>query len=310
MKNYSLDEWAEQRGYRALQVRADLLLSVRKKMETLKASGALDDDFKKEYLSDFKYLEGTTVKEPKSIVLIAVPRPAHVLAFDIKGKKIDTILPPTYVKYRRLFEEVAADFKKSVAGEGHDIEILSTPLKQASAQAGLIRYGRNNIGYVPRLGSYVQLVGLVTDLTQGSSEPAPAEVCDHEQQILEDCRNCKACAKACPLGAIGQDRFLLRAEKCYTTHSESERPLPAGIRSPSADCLIGCLACQLICPANKNLLKYENAQVPFTRQETDAMLEGTDMSGSIWRSINEKFSTLGLTESPPLFARNLRHMLM
>ena len=106
------------------------------------------------------------------------------------------------------------------------------------------------------------------------------------------------------------DRFLIHAEKCYTLYSESSKPIPPDVEPPSPDCLIGCLRCQEICPANKGLLKKENAEVAFTKDETLTLLEDGDFrEEDLGKSIQAKFKVLALTEGVSVFRRNLRFLL-
>jgi ferredoxin len=141
-----------------------------------------------------------------------------------------------------------------------------------------------------------------------------------KETALRRCSSCRACIDACPTGAIHEDRFLISAEKCYTLHSESHHPMPAGIGQPASLCIIGCLACQEICPENKHRLTYEASGVDFTAEETEAILAagralasgeraaavGKDPSlGPAWTSARAKFARLGMTEDLAIVGRNL-----
>ncbi len=298
--------WAKDRGYRyATGTLADLE-EVRAALQKRWDGREIDSDFFRENLDIFTYLDGSTLKNPQSILVVAVPRPAHILSFSVGGGKIETILPPTYVRYRKLFEEVRDDFAEAVAGCHCRVELLNAPLKALGNRLGLLSYGRNNVGYIDGLGSYFQLVGLVSDkdigelrLPAGSAEP-----------ILPRCHDCRICAKACPTGAIDRERVLLHAEKCYTLLSESANPIPDNLKPPSPRCLIGCLKCQQVCPENKGLLRYEEAAVSFDGEETAAFLGMKPAAdGPAFDRVQVKFRELGLTEGLPLFRRNLKRLL-
>lgn len=96
---------------------------------------------------------------------------------------------------------------------------------------------------------------------------------DWPETAMERCAKCRICIKACPTGAIREDRFLISAERCYTLSSESKEPTPDWATPPASPCLIGCMACQEICPENKGRLRYEPSGVEFTAGETEALLE-------------------------------------
>jgi epoxyqueuosine reductase len=186
------------------------------------------------------------------------------------------------------------------------VELLNAPLKALSNRLGLLSYGRNNVGYIEGLGSYFQLVGLVSDmpLAAGSPPPSPAET------LLPRCHKCRICAAACPTGAIEKERILLHAERCYTLFSESLNPIPEELKPPSPKCLIGCLRCQELCPENKGLLRHKPASVSFDAEETEAFLGIKPAAeGPAFDRAQAMFRELGLTAGLPLFRRNLKRLL-
>jgi epoxyqueuosine reductase len=298
--------WAKIRGYRVALGSVSLLEEVRNSLQKRRESGEINADFYRENLDVFTYLDGVSIKNPRSVIIVAIPAPAYVLTFISGGKTIETILPPTYLNYRKKFAEVRDDLAKALEGSGFRVELLNAPLKALGNRLGLLSYGRNNLGYIEGLGSYFQLVGLVSDMPvkAESVTSGPAE------KLLPRCEKCRICAAACPTGAIGRDRILLHAEKCYTPFSESIRPIPNGLNPPSPKCLIGCLRCQELCPEDKGLLRQESAPVSFDAEETAAFLgmkpaaEGPALERAL-----AKFKKLGLSEGLPIYRRNLRRLL-
>jgi epoxyqueuosine reductase len=300
-----LKAWAEARGYRVAGAEVSALDEVRKTLEDRRAKGEVDDRFYRDNLSDLTYLDGCRVGRPRSVLLAAVPRPAHLLAFSAGGKALETILPPTYVLYRKFFEDVRSDLEQAMSGLSLRLELLSAPLKALGNAAGLLSYGRNNLGYVEGMGSYVQLVGLVSDLPlEGWDLPERAP-----KGLLVRCEKCRACVKACPTGAISLDRVLLRAEKCYTVFSESAEPIPPGLDPPSPRCLVGCLKCQEVCPENKGRLKTERAGLFFSETETSDFLRVARGSKDLLSWARDTLRPLGLSGDVFIFARNLEKIL-
>jgi hypothetical protein len=97
-----------------------------------------------------------------TVIVVARPRPASRVVFDLEEGSLDALLPPTYFHYRSTFEDVRRDLEAR-ALPGVPIDQLGEPLKAVASRLGLVRYGRNNVAYVPGAGSYVQLCGYVTE---------------------------------------------------------------------------------------------------------------------------------------------------
>jgi len=308
-----LKKWAVARGYRTATASADVLDVVRKKLEGRRKEGMIEPGFFAKNLSGFRYLDSSGIGGRKSLVMVAVPRPVSILPFRLGEKRIDGLIPPTYVQYKKTFEDVLADLKANVLMAEDDAtgaEILSAPLKSLAVHMGLVSYGRNNITFAPGLGSGYQLCGYVvatrnnlgsdmggsgTASTEGRQKRA-GEIIeakgengspDWKEKVMDRCSSCRACFEVCPTGAIREDRFLISAERCYTLFSESREPMPEWIRPPKSICMIGCMACQEICPENKGRLRYEASGEEFTAEETEAVLDmgrrfaaGGEMGGS------------------------------
>jgi len=317
-----LKKWAQARGYKVAIAGTGVIDLVKRKLEERRSRGMFDPGFYGERLSSFRFLEGVTVPGSSRIVMVAVPSPIQILPVTIGGRKVDTLIPPTYVRYNAMFKDVLDDMTENALGPGA-AEILRAPLKAIAAHMGLVFYGRNNITYVPGLGSGHQLCGYVVGSEEASSE-GPATGASAEK-ALERCSTCRACIKICPTGAIREDRFLISAEKCFALLSESPKPIPAWARPPKSFCIIGCMDCQEICPENKGRLKTLPSGAELSAVETEALIEagrglgvgsgsataadGAHQASAAWRSAMNKLDALGMSEDLRLIGRNLEYFL-
>jgi epoxyqueuosine reductase len=139
-------------------------------------------------------------------------------------------------------------------------------------RSGLAAYGKNNVTYVPGMGSFHGLVAAYTDLPVAEDDW-------REPQMMERCRDCEACLRRCPAGAITAERFLLHAERCITFHNEKPAgiPFPPWIDPAWHNCLMGCLHCQWACPENKDARHCVEDGVTFSQAETELLLGGAPL---------------------------------
>ena len=328
MLEQRLQDWAAARGYRVASAGTEVLDTVRERLERRRDSGEIEAGFFRENLAWFRYLDDCLISSPKALVVVAVPRPVAVLPIVFRGKRIDGLIPPTYVNYRKTFDDILEDLKSGPLGAASGvtgIEILKAPLKSLAVHLGLVQYGRNNITYASGLGSGHQLCGYVIGVEEGrriAAGHATSRARDWPEAAMERCAKCRICLKACPTGAIREDPFLISADHCFTLRSESREPMPAWAKPPASMSLIGCMACQETCPENKGRLKHVLSGVEFTADETEAVLEaglavrpagnGEPSGGrsDAYASALAKFEGLRLTEDLDVVGRNLRAVLI
>jgi len=153
---------------------------------------------------------------------------------------------------------------------GFSVARADGPMKTIAAMTGLARYGRNNLTYIEGLGSFYHLALLVSDVPCEDSPPC-------EPERLARCESCRACLATCPTGAIGEDRFLLHAERCLTFWNEKppDVPFPAWVRPEWHNALVGCLLCQEVCPENRPFLAEIVEGPTFDEKTTRLLLAGT-----------------------------------
>lgn len=127
---------------------------------------------------------------------------------------------------------------------------------------------------------------------------------------MEACDACTACICACPSGVIDPERFLVRAERCITLWNE----MPGDVQFPDwlehswHNCLVGCMRCQEVCPANDmNAGRFVEGPV-FPEEETEILLAGTPRA-EMPASLVQKLATWDLLESLEMLPRNLAPLL-
>ena len=172
------------------------------------------------------------------------------------------------------------------------------PLKILAVRSGLAKYGRNNICYVTGMGSFLQLVTFFSEI--------PCSETLERSKIMELCKSCDLCQRACPTHAISKKRFLLFAEKCITFHNERDGSyaFPDWIERKWHNSIIGCMHCQTVCPANKNLKKKIGIEEYFSEEETKALLNNPK-KGDLSNSTLEKLKRLNLADYLSSISRNL-----
>lgn len=113
------------------------------------------------------------------------------------------------------------------------------PLERAFAEkAGLGRAGKNTNLIAPKLGSWIFLGMMVTELAIPPDEPASYSICG----------SCRLCLDACPTGCLTE--WELDSENCLGYLNQKFDEVPVEHREAMEDWLFGCDICQDVCPHN------------------------------------------------------------
>ena len=122
--------------------------------------------------------------------------------------------------------------------------------REAAIRAGIAFYGKNTLAITRRLGSWVVLGTLVTDV---EIDPSP--------RLELDCGECRLCIDACPTGALDEPGAL-DATKCLSYWTQAPGEIPADFRPEMGDMVYGCDVCQDVCPWNRGIEKRRRAESP------------------------------------------------
>jgi epoxyqueuosine reductase len=288
----------KKRGYQARAVPIRHLPSLQDEIEEWHKQGLLDKDFYRERLTWFKFLPPDDFAAT-SLIIVAVPRPQTQAIFKWKGKSLPLILPPTYTADDETTKAVGKLISEMLTVRRYRTAATALPLKTLAAHSGLSKYGRNNVAYVPGMGSFLQLVAVYSDVpcrNDAWQEPA----------MMKACEKCHLCREACPTGAIPSDRFLLRAERCIVFHNErpGSVPFPDWMKPSWHNCIIGCMHCQRACPVDRKLMNWIEDKEEFSEAETGLFLAGAKLE-ELQNSTVKKLRHLGLTDYVDMFPRNL-----
>ncbi len=290
-------------GYQWRIVSINHLDELREEIEGPHRQGLYDEEFYKERIVPLVFKPPTELKDARAIIIVTSSQPQFRIVFTCKGEKRPALIPPTYVRYKAVKAQAKELLERILGPAGYRVAAAFLPEKLLVARSGLGSYGKNNISYVPGMGSFHEPAAFYSDL------PC-AEDYWQEKPMLKRCQKCTACVLQCPSGAITSERFLLRVEQCITFRNEKAGtiPFPDWLDPSWHNSLVGCMICQQVCPENKKFLKWIEAGPEFSEEETGLILEGIPFKKLPAETV-DKWKWLGLSEDFDIFPRNLRALL-
>jgi epoxyqueuosine reductase len=289
----------EKQGFQGRIVSIAHLKELQKEIEDRRKKGLLDKELYDAYLASFDFECQRALSGASSLIIISVPQPQVRVTFLRKDKSYPVIIPPTY--NFSVDNQVSDLLEAHLGPQGYRLQKVRLPEKLLAVRSGLARYGKNNITYVKGSGSFHRPVVFISDF------PCEADSWG-EPTVIEPCETCNACMKACPTGAIGSDRFLLHAERCLTFHNERSNDFPDWLSPAWHNSLVGCMICQKVCPANKDIRKWTESGATFDREESCLILDGVS-DDRLPRETQEKLSRLDMMEYYDVLGRNLRILI-
>lgn len=146
-------------GCKGRIVSIEHLRDLQEEIEGCYRHGLLDKEFYQERLAWFDFRIPDDLREAKSMIVIAVPRPQSQAVFTWNGKSRALIIPPTYVANEKTRKRMEHLLTEVLAAKGYRVARTALPVKPLAVRSGLGAYGRNNICYVPSMGSFLQQIG-------------------------------------------------------------------------------------------------------------------------------------------------------
>jgi len=286
-------------GFQGRIVSVRHLGDLQEELETHHRLGHFDEEFYRERLTWFRFSPPEELPGAQSLIVAALPRPQTQAVFRQNGKRVPLIIPPTFSASERTRQHLLGLLTDLLSPVGYRAALGRLPLKMLAVHSGLGAYGRNNICYIPGMGSFLQLVALFSDL------PCPEDTW-WPLRTMKRCEKCTACQRRCPAGAITAERFLLHAERCIVFHNErpGDVPFPAWIDPSWHHCLVGCMQCQAACPENRRFMRWVEDSEEFSGEETALLLRGVALDQLLPGTV-EKLARLEMTDALDILPRNV-----
>ncbi|MGI6611612.1 MAG: tRNA epoxyqueuosine(34) reductase QueG [Limnochordia bacterium] len=130
--------------------------------------------------------------------------------------------------------------------------------RAVARRAGAGWFGKNSMLFVPRLGSWVVLGEIITDLALPADEPVSQEPCG----------DCQRCQLACPTGALARP-YRVDASRCLSAITQTPGYIPWQFRKLLGRRVWGCDTCQAVCPWNIRAVPGRLSWPPGAEAEVD-----------------------------------------
>jgi len=272
----------------------------RSAIERLKTESMVTERFYKDYLESLDFRVPEALSGARSIIIVAVPQPISVIDVSFKGRRIRAMIPPTYI-YKDIRGKCTKILSDILQPLGAGLAVARLPLKFLAVRSGLGNYGRNDICFVPGMGSFHRLEAFFTDYDFGIDDW-------QDVSMMGSCTGCSFCVENCPTGCIPGKKMLVDPDRCLTYVNENEGVFPDWIDPRWHNALVGCMRCQMVCPENRDFLRDRDKEEKFTEEETEAILI-CESPAELPQELSAKLKRLDIDWMLPLLKRNLAALL-
>lgn len=273
------------------------LRELKDEIEKRKGKGHFPDELYRLYFSQFSCKPPTFFA--RSIIVAAIPSWKGRASFIWRKKKRDIQISPPFPA---SLDPLQKALKEILEPMGYRLERAFVPLKLLAVRSGLGFYGRNNLCYVPGMGSVLRLAAFYSDF------PPPSDPWG-DWQKMERCHDCFLCQKACPTGAISRDRFLLYPGLCLNFYWGNMVKFPDWLQKDWFIALRGCPYCIEACPENAEALRIPSPIQVFSEEETSLLIQTTVSFTDLPLETQDKLKAIGVEELMEVLPRNLTLLL-
>jgi len=207
----------------------DHLQELQADIDLLKQNHMLSDhQIYQGYIQKLQFTLPEDFPTAKSLIVLAVFTPLVKIHFQRQGKPHEVMIPPQYNGNRVSPEDIQKIIRRDILPQPEIIlkRANRLHLKLLAVRSGLAKYGRNNISYVERMGSFHFLYAFFTDYEFENDSWTSLE-------MMPICNKCQICRQKCPTGAIQEEKFVIDAGKCITLYNELPEPFPSWITPPN-----------------------------------------------------------------------------
>jgi epoxyqueuosine reductase len=281
-------------GYAAQIISIKHLPEMESTLNDLKSQGYISPQFYQDELTRYISFDYKSIfPDAMSVIVMAAPQMPTRVYFG----RYPVVIPPTYI-YQEIWQGTLKALTEILLPHGYNIARARLPLKMLAVKSGLGLYGRNNICYVSSMGSYHRLGAFYSDV--------PCDIDNwQEAKIMKACQKCRLCLENCPTKCIKNERIIIDAENCLAYFNEGGKAFPDRIDSYWHNAVIGCMICQKVCPANKNVVhKINEATFSFSDFETEEILSHVPLNELDLETQN-KINQLGMDDYYNILPRNL-----
>jgi epoxyqueuosine reductase len=296
--------------YKYKTISVEHLNELQEDIDKLRREGKLSDNATyRSYIDNKKFQIPENLPDAKSIIILAIFSKLALVNFHLDGRKHEVMIPPNYYDNGTTFKYFENKILNEVIKEpGYKIEFTNKlHVKLLAVRSGLGRYGRNNICYVDKWGSMINLYAYFTNYQFKEDNWTNIK-------MMDQCSSCIICIKNCPTNAIptlSDENFVINAGKCLPVYNEIEGIIPTWIPFDAHNALIGCMRCQQLCPSNHETIKMTERLEDISENETIALLK-EQTNKEIVNSLSKKlkmFDPSDAEEVLPVLKRNLENLI-